>query len=241
MKTEPISESSENRNAVIVKEMIARLRRKKAAAILSQIKRTFVWAYIVPEHKFADQIPKRLVEDRHTARVAACWAMCIELGQQYWPRVAKPEAPDGAKIAAAQAVAMLALLGQGGPQDLGGPRGIGQLPLLNRRLFNWRSKAGQPWIAALKEVAAHTALSIYLTEGRVKVVMIGIEDPFELWSDYDGRFPDSSLRAALRRAVLGERKWVTGETVSEAWHGDFHGIDPDALRLALALRIYPEG
>lgn len=214
--------------------------RRKAVDVLDRIKARYPWACMMSETKFADQMVREWAEERHDARVTACWTLCKDLGRQYWPKVAQPGAPDGADILAAQAVAILALIGQGGPGDLGGPQAGSRLPLLGHEVFRWQSQAGKAWIAALKEVASHATLIVRLKEKTAEVVVSGVDGELELWDTETGSLLDPFVRAALRRAVLGEGAWVTDESIPMRWEGVPDDIDIHALRVALALKIYPE-
>jgi len=215
--------------------------RRRAVDILDLIKARFTWGYTISESKFADQMVREWAEERHDARVTACWALCKDLGRKYWPKVAQPGAPYGADILAAQAVAILALIGEGGPRDLGGPQAKSRLPLVDHDVFRWRSEAGQTWIAALKEVASHATLIVRLKKDTAEIAVSGVDGELELWNTETGSLLNPSVRAALRRAILGEGAWVTDESIPMRWEGVPDDIDIHALRVALAIKIYPEG
>jgi hypothetical protein len=215
--------------------------RRKAIDVLDRIKAHFSWAFGPHEDKFADHLVREWAEERHDARVTACWALCKDLGARYWPKVTTPWATRGSDILAAQAVAILALIGEGGPRDLGGPQAKSRLPLVDHDVFRWRSEAGKAWIAALKEVASHATLIIRLERSIAQIVVSGVDGELELWNTDAGTVLDRAVRAALRRAVLGEGAWVTDESIPMRWEGVPEDVDIHGLRVALAIKIYPEG
>lgn len=84
--------------------------------------------------------------ERHAARVESAMAACAAAADQHMPAT-YASAPGQATFL----LALLALVGQGGPGDMGGPRGASALPLLpaERR---WRCgvRCGPAWVAALR-------------------------------------------------------------------------------------------
>jgi len=211
--------------------------RRKAVDVLDRIKARFTWGYAISEPAFADQMAKEWARERHDARVAACWALCRDLGAKYWPKVADPSATNADRILAARAVAILALIGQGGQADLGGTDAKSQLPLVNHDVFRWQSGAGKAWTAALFEVASRGALIIRLTGP--EIVVSAPEGDMTIWDADTGPALALEVRAALRRAVLGDGSLVTGETAPIRWEAVPDDIDLHALRVALAMRILP--
>jgi hypothetical protein len=145
------------------------------------------------------------------------------------------------KSMAAAAVATLALLGQGGKFDLGGPTAAPQLPLLPQEpIWNWRRRTGRAWCAALREVMGDYKLAVVSTNYTIKIGMLDNiklgDDPYvAFFGIYEfGKYVSDSLTLPLKwidaliRVVRlmvknkGTASLVTGEKI-EIFYGAVDG------------------
>ncbi len=159
---------------------------------------------------------------RHHARVAFAKDACYEaaLGN-----VSIADLGDeNERNSCAGAVALLALLGQGGHKDAGGPWSSPHLPLLQEPLSRWKKPSGQTWLAALKEVASgYFSVSYYAVQRYLHLFYHGNDGTIVVvgYVEEDGQAcfaPD--LLSPLRRllglnptTVLNDPVYVTGNKV----------------------------
>jgi hypothetical protein len=143
--------------------------------------------------------------ERHEARVAAARKLCAELSLEL--HVPAPM------------VATLALLGQGGPGNGGGPMAASQLPLLPaERIWRWQRGVGRAWVAALRAVAGRlvvTALRAPTPDGGRSEYEVELEveaesgDPYRLVLRPSG-VEDPELARAMARALRPGAEEVEG-------------------------------
>lgn len=130
------------------------------------------------------------VEARVAWMRAQCEALAVELG-------AAPEAPDFHE--AVRCLAVLALVGQGGPRDLGGPNGSSALPLVKMphgQAVRQRAMWGGAWVEALTCVADPGVwrFIVRLADGRIHID----------WVRHESRLPVISIDGA------GPEPWLLG-------------------------------
>jgi len=213
---------------------------REAQDLLAHVRARLPWANVVDEQQFVAYMVNEDARSRHAARVAACWDRCKEVARQYWPDLADPATPLTAVNLTAQAVAILALLGQGGPKDLGGPQAKSRLPLVDNDVFRWQSGPGKAWVEALKEVASRARLVIRVGGDVARIVVESPDGELTIWNSVTGHELDLQVRSALWRAVLGEGAYVTDETAPIQWEGIPEDVGVHAIRVALAMTICPE-
>jgi hypothetical protein len=115
----------------------------------------------------------------------------------------------------ASAVAALALLGQGGPNDEGGDAGGSSLPILpESRIWRWKRRVGGAWIAALREVAGDFHFLISMDyDGGMCVSVEGDDPDWGCWlltapADRDSYGPvagNVEIARAVRRGLVRGR------------------------------------
>jgi hypothetical protein len=156
--------------------------------------------------KYRERIVNRRVDsraqERASARIEYARKVCQAVGE--------------ARGLSAEAVAALALLGQGGPCNCGGTMGASQLPLLpQERIWRWRRHVGPAWCAALRGVAGQFRPILREEEGGVAILLEG-----EGWMATVGRITpdgvegviadDAEVKECVRRAINGLHEAVDG-------------------------------
>jgi hypothetical protein len=165
------------------------------------------------ERVVAKRVDARAAE-RHAARVYYARNVCITVGDS----LGLP----------AEAVAALALFGQGGPHDRGGPEGASQLPLLPPDpIWRWRRNVGPAWCAALKEVAGGWYRVTVRADGDGITVTVGDGERGAILGRVtsegivDGPLASSAeVRACARRALTWGRTVRGEQTFFSSWTSD---------------------
>jgi hypothetical protein len=196
----------------------------------------FPWLRHLDQDQYVVERVAARAGERHNYRVSLCRAACLAAVNRLWPD------KEMARTIPAAAIAILALHGQGGPGNLGGPEGASVLPLIcDPFAIHFRAESGPAWCAALARVAEGWRIVIDAEDGSI-VVENGDESCL-LWRPGEGMELHSEVRAALRRVILGP-----GQVMPDAtWHArrewrapqDISPEDDTRLRMALALLVCP--
>jgi hypothetical protein len=196
----------------------------------------FQWLQHFNSESYIAQRVKARAGERHNYRVLMCQSACRETINWLW------NDEEIAKTIPEAAIAILALHGQGGPRDLGGPNGRSELPLiiiLGPIWINFRAASGPAWCAALARVAEGWRIVIDAQDGSI-VVENGDESCL-LWRPDLGMELHPEVRAALRRVILGPGQVIPDATwrAHREWRvpQDISPEDDMRLRTALAMLV----
>jgi hypothetical protein len=194
----------------------------------------FGWLKHLDRDRYVTQRVAELARERHEARVQSARKLCRAAIDRLWPRDVASTIPEAA-------IAILALHGQGGPGDLGGPKGKTLLPFLDAP-FNFRAPSGPAWCAALASVAKGWLLVVDFTEGSIYLEREAKDGEANerhiLWRPDMGMELHSEVRAALRRVILGPGPVWPKASMLSAWSGwPTYARDFDRLRTALAMLV----
>jgi hypothetical protein len=201
---------------------------------IRRIMERFPWLRHLDQDRYTAQRVAARAGERHNYRVSLCHAACRAAIIRLWAD------EDVARTIPEAAIAILALHGQGGPGDLGGPEGASVLPLIRDPfVIHFRADSGPAWCAALARVAEGWRIVIDAVDGSI-VVENGAESCL-LWRPDLGIELHPEVRAALRRVILGPGQVIPDATwrAHREWRApqDITAEDDVRLRTALAMLV----